>query len=132
MKRRGMSPPVVVKDSQMSLSVMFDVPPQGDANIGESDHRQLVNLKENIHRRLHSPVTLSMRPHRVGLLNCLSLHLSDSTGATLDLLITIAGNTVWPEDHEYARGVRWYINVADATDMMWLLKLLDVDRAPGA
>ncbi|WJV56233.1 hypothetical protein PCO85_22905 (plasmid) [Prodigiosinella aquatilis] len=41
-------------------------------------------------------------------------------------MITLAGNTVWPDDNEYARGARWYINVPDATDMMWLLKSLDV------
>ncbi|MCB5303571.1 hypothetical protein [Yersinia bercovieri] len=129
MRRRGMFPPSVVNDSEMRLAVMFDVPPQGDARIGESDHRQLMKLRENIRRRLPAPLTLSLRPHRVGLLNCLSLHLSDRAGATLDLLITLTGNTVWPDDNEYARGVRWYINVPDATDMMWLLKSLDIDGA---
>ncbi|AUH01879.1 hypothetical protein CWC46_19975 [Prodigiosinella confusarubida] len=126
MRRRGMSPPTVVNDNEMSLAVMFDVPPQGDAYIGESDHRQLMKLKDNIRRRLHSPMTLSIRPHRVGMLNCLSIHLGGKAGTTLDLLITLAGNTVWPDDNEYARGARWYINVPDATDMMWLLKSLDV------
>lgn len=126
MRRLGMLPPAVVKDNEVSLAVMFDVPPQGEARIGVTDHGQLMTLCDHIRTRLQSPVLLSMRPHRVGSLNCVSVHLKDNTGATLDLLITITGNTVWPDDNEYVRGARWYINVADATDMMWLLKSLDV------
>ncbi len=51
MRRRGMAPPTVVKDSEMSLAVVFDVPPLGDAHIGESDHRQLGKLQDNIRQR---------------------------------------------------------------------------------
>ena len=125
MRRLGMLPPSVVNDNEVSLAVMFDVPPQGEARIGVTDHGQLMTLCDQIGKRLQSPSLLSMRPHRVGLLNCVSVHLKDNTRATLDLLITITGNTAWPDDNEYARGVRWYINVVDATDMMWLLKSLD-------
>lgn len=125
MRRLGMLPPTVVNDNEVSLAVMFDVPPQGEARIGVTDHGQLMTLCDHIRKRLQSPALLSMRPHRVGSLNCLSVHLKDNAGGTLDLLVTITGNTVWPDHNEYARGARWYINVADATDMMWLLKSLD-------
>ncbi|MBU9839289.1 hypothetical protein J1780_04895 [Rahnella aceris] len=126
MRRLGMLPPAVVNDNEVSLAVMFDVPPQGEARIGVTDHGQLMTLCGHIRKRLQTPALLSMRPHRVGSLNCVSVHLKDNAGATLDLLITITGSTVWPDDNEYVRGARWYINVADATDMMWLLKSLDV------
>lgn len=33
MRRLGMLPPAVVKDNEVSLAVMFDVPPQGEARI---------------------------------------------------------------------------------------------------
>ncbi|HEY3592202.1 MAG TPA: hypothetical protein VGL07_19360 [Buttiauxella sp.] len=120
-----MLPPIVVSDNKVSLAVMFDVPPQGEARIGLTDNGQLMTLCDHIRKRLLQPALLSMRPHRVGSLNCVSVHLNNNAGATLDLLITITGNTVWPDDNEYARGARWYLNVADATDMMWLLKSLD-------
>lgn len=53
------------------------------------------------------------------------MHLSDSESNTLDLLITLTGNTVWPDEEEYAQGTRWYINLPDATDMLWLLKSIE-------
>jgi hypothetical protein len=82
-------------------------------------------LCTEICRRLQQPVILSVLPHRVGSKNCLSVHLSDCESKTLDLLITLTGNTVWPDDEEYARGARWYINLPDATDMLWLLKSIE-------
>jgi len=68
---------------------------------------------------LQHPAILSSRPHRVGTHNCLSIHLSDHAGKTLDLLITLTGNTIWPDKEEYATGARWYSNLPDATDMLW-------------
>ena len=125
MRRLSMSPPKVVKNNEVNPAVVFDVPPQGGAYIGESDHRQVNKLCSEICRRLQQPVILSVLPHRVGTKNCLSVHLSDRENKTLDLLITITGNTVWPDDEEYARGARWYINLPDATDMLWLLKSIE-------
>jgi|SRR5471030_1927726 len=95
MRRLVMSSPKVVNDNEVSLAVVFDVPPQGEAHIGESDHRQVKKLCDEV-RRLQHPVMLSSRPHRVGTRNSLSIHLSDHAGKTLDLLITLTGNTVWP------------------------------------
>ncbi|NDL64260.1 hypothetical protein [Acerihabitans arboris] len=125
MRRLVMSSPKVVNDNEVSLAVVFDVPPQGEAHIGESDHRQVTRLCDEVCRRLQHPIIVSVRPHRVGMRNCLSVHLSDHAGKALDLLITLTGNTVWPDDEEYARGARWYINLPDATDMLWLLKALE-------
>ncbi len=125
MRRLTMSPPKVVKDNEVNPAVVFDVPPQGDAYIGKSDHRQVSKLCAEVSRRLQHPVTLSVLPHRVGTQSCLSVHLSDSKSHTLDLLITLTGNTVWPDKEEYARGARWYINLPDATDMLWLLKSIE-------
>ncbi|MDR3430748.1 MAG: hypothetical protein P4L95_02380 [Rouxiella aceris] len=126
MRRVKMSQPKVVKDNEVSPFVMFDVHPQGEAHIGESDHLHLVKLCEKVRTRLTPPLAMSMRPHRVGMRNCLSLHLSNNIGVTLDLLITLTGNTVWPDDNEYAKGTRWYVNLTDATDMMWFLKTLEL------
>ncbi|WP_409160590.1 hypothetical protein [Pectobacterium sp. B2J-2] len=125
MKRLTMSKPEVVTDREIPLSVLFDVPPQGVARIGEGDAGKLARLGDEVRKRLSCPAQLSVLPHRVGNRCCVSVHVSDLAGKTLDLLITVAGNTLWPDDNEYARGVRWYINVSDATDMMWLLKSIE-------
>ncbi|UUE35793.1 hypothetical protein L0Y23_18425 [Pectobacterium aroidearum] len=125
MRRLTMSKPEVVPDNALPFSVLFDVPPQGVARIGEGDASQLAKLGDEVRKRLVCPAQLSVLPHRVGNRCCVSVHISDPTGKALDLLITVAGNTVWPDDNEYARGVRWYINVSDATDMMWLLKAIE-------
>lgn len=125
MRRLEMSVPQIVKDNEINPAVVFDVPPQGGARIGESDQLQLNKLCDRVLKRLQQPVIVSIRPHRVGVRNCLSIHMGDNEGKGLDLLITLTGNTVWPDEDEYARGARWYINLPDATDMMWTLKTLE-------
>jgi len=125
MRRLDMSEPKVVQDNEINPAVVFDVPPQGIARIGESDQLQLRKLCDRVLQRLQHPVIVSIRPHRVGIRNCVAIHMSDSEGKGLDLLITLTGNTVWPDEEEYSRGARWYINLPDATDMMWMLKTLE-------
>lgn len=125
MKKLIMESPSVVPDRALIATVIFTVPPQGLASIGQSDSVALAQLQDEILRRLDKPVLLSAYPHRMGRRSCLAVHLNDARGGMLDILITVTGNTLWPGDAEFRTGIRWNICVPDATDMLWVLKEID-------
>lgn len=129
MKKLTMVPPMVVPDKALIASVIFTVPPQGMASIGQSDSLSLQQLQREIHHRLEQPVLLTVYPHRVGRRSCLAVQLTDGREEKLDILITVTGNTIWPGEADFQNGVRWNICVPDATDMLWLLK--EIDRVTG-
>ncbi|BDG86416.1 hypothetical protein GL381_07785 [Salmonella enterica] len=125
MKKLIMAAPKVVPDKALLATVIFTVPPAGSASVGMADSAALIQLQGEIVKRLEHPVLLSVYPHRVGRRSCLAVHLSDVHEKTLDILITVTGNTLWPGEQEYRSGLRWNICVPDATDMMWVLKEID-------
>lgn len=129
MKALTMAQPVVVPDKPLLASFIFTVPPQGDAMVGRTDSQALIRLKDEIIKRLETPVLLSIYPHRVGKRSCLAVLLTDAREKVLNILITVTGNTLWPDDRDYQEGVRWPVCVPDATDMLWVLK--EIDRAAG-
>lgn len=129
MKKLTMTPPMVLPDKALIASVIFTVPPQGGASIGQSDRQSLEQLQGEILNRLEQPVLLSAYPHRVGRRSCVAVHLADVHDKTLDILITVTGNTLWPGEAEFRTGLRWNICVPDATDMLWMLK--EIDRVTG-
>lgn len=132
MKKLTMAPPMVVPDKALIASVIFTVPPTGQASIGTADGESLKQVQGEIVRRLEHPVLLSVYPHRVGRRSCVAVHLSDVHEKTLDILITVTGNTLWPGEQEYRSSLRWNICVPDATDMLWVLKEIDrVTSQPG-
>ncbi len=116
---------VVVPDSDIAPSVMFDVPPQGGARIGEHEHRELSRLQAEVKKRLTLPIAASILPHRIGRSNSISVHLSDPLENTLDILVTVTGNISWPDDQDYQHGMRWYISIPDTVDALWLLSRLE-------
>lgn len=65
MKKLTMAPPVIVADKALIASVIFTVPPQGTASIGQSDSVSLEILQREITSRLDKPVLISVFPHRV-------------------------------------------------------------------
>ncbi|ABX70662.1 hypothetical protein ICQ89_001746 [Salmonella enterica] len=125
MKKLTMATPIVVPDKAFIASVIFTVPPQGSASVGVADSESIKHLQGEIVKRLEQPVLLSVYPHRVGRRSCVAVHLSDVHEKTLDILITVTGNTLWPAEQEYRSGIRWNICVPDATDMLWVLKEID-------
>nr|WP_310615739.1 hypothetical protein [Pantoea cypripedii] len=129
MKKLTMAPPVVVPDKALIASVIFTVPPQGKASIGQSDSVSLETLQREITNRLERPVLLSVYPHRIGRRSCVAVHLTDVNEKALDILITVTGNALWPNESEFRSGLRWNICVPDATDLLWMLK--EIDRAAG-
>ncbi|PTA87247.1 hypothetical protein CWM66_27265 [Kosakonia sp. H7A] len=129
MKKLTMAPPMVVADKALIASVIFTVPPQGMASIGQSDSASLDTLLREILKRLETPFLLSVYPHRVGRRSCVAVHLTDENEKKLDILITVTGNTLWPGEAEFRNGLRWNVCVPDATDLLWVLK--EIDRVTG-
>ena len=77
MKKLTMARPMVVADKALIASVIFTVPPQGMASIGQSDSVSLDTLLREIQKRLKTPFLLSVYPHRVGRRSCVAVHLTD-------------------------------------------------------
>ncbi|MGC0788660.1 hypothetical protein [Pantoea agglomerans] len=130
MKKLTMAPPRVVQDKALVATVIFTVPPLGQASVGETDNLAILRLREEICQRLEHPLLVSVYPHRVGRRSCTAVRLSGANNKALDILITVTGNTQWPADGDYKTGIRWNICVPDATDMLWVLK--EIDRATEA
>ncbi|MFJ5162303.1 hypothetical protein ACIP6T_24395 [Pantoea sp. NPDC088449] len=80
---------------------------------------RLAALKNALRSRLKPPVTITGNPHRIGKSNCVSVHLEDSRGKRADILLTQVGRAGLPLDHEFD-SPRWYVNVPDAADMIFV------------
>lgn len=99
---------------------LFTLPPQGVATLSEADARRLETFCAAIRDRLLGPVQLTAHPHRIGSRTSVALHLEGHLGRCIDVLITVAGNTLWPQQDEYSHP-RWYVTVPDAADVVYLL-----------
>ncbi|MGP3169984.1 hypothetical protein [Serratia ureilytica] len=53
----------------------------------------------------------------------MALHLEGRLGRCIDVLITVAGNTLWSQSELYSHP-RWYVTVPDAADVVYLLLYL--------
>ncbi|MCX8966325.1 acetyltransferase [Erwinia psidii] len=101
-------------------SSLFTLPPQGVVTFRETDAQALKDFCQAIGDRLSGPITLTAHPHRIGGHTSVALHLKDRLGRCIDVLVTMSGNTLWPQPEEYDHP-RWYITVPDAADMVYLL-----------
>ncbi|HGM5813776.1 acetyltransferase [Serratia ureilytica] len=101
-------------------SSLFTLPPQGMVTLNETDALALETFCAAIRDRLLGPATLTAHPHRIGRRTSVALHLEGRLGRCIDVLITVAGNTLWPQPDEYSHP-RWYVTVPDAADMVYLL-----------
>ncbi|EFS9644036.1 DUF2976 domain-containing protein [Salmonella enterica] len=55
---------------------------------------------------------------------CVAMTLESESGR-MDLLITVNGRTLFPEEGEYTCAPRWYIDVVDAVDAVYLMLTLN-------
>lgn len=99
---------------------LFTLPPQGGATLSETDAQGLDTFCAAIRDRLSGPVRLTVHPHRIGSRTSVALHFEGCLGRCIDVLITVAGNTLWPQPDEYGHP-RWYVTVPDAADVVYLL-----------
>lgn len=111
----------VVDGNISSTGVLFDAPPQGNPRISQCHHAQLEELCRQIRQRVGEKATFTYLPHRVAGHNCLAVQVEGKSG-TVNLLLTATGSQRWPVAEDYEHGVRWYINVTDAVDVVYLAR----------
>jgi len=70
--------------------------------------------------RLGEKATFTYSPHRVTGHNCLAVQVMGKSG-TVNLLLTVTGSLRWPVTEDYEHAPRWYINVPDAVDVVYLM-----------
>ncbi len=58
---------------------------------------------------------MTCHPHRVGLSSSVAIYLEGKLKQAVNILITVTGQTSWPQEEEYAHP-RWYITVPDSAD----------------
>lgn len=113
----------VVDGNISNTSVLFDAPPQGNPRISQCHHAQLAELCRQIRQRVGEKVTFTYSPHRVAGHNCLAVQVEGKAG-TVNLLLAVTGSLRWPAMDDYEHGVRWYINMPDAVDVVFLVRML--------
>ncbi|HBR1488331.1 TPA: hypothetical protein L9L82_004080 [Klebsiella quasipneumoniae subsp. similipneumoniae] len=110
----------VVDGNISSTGALFDAPPQGNPRISQHHHAQLAELCRQIRQQVGEKAIFTYSPHRVAGHNCLAAQVEGKTG-TVNLLLTVNGSLRWPAMDDYVHGVRWYINVPDAVDVVYFL-----------
>lgn len=110
----------VVDGNISSTGALFDAPPQGNPRISQHHHAQLTELCRQIRQRVGEKATFTYSPHRVAGHNCLAVQVEGKTG-TVNLLLTVTGSLRWPVAEDYEHAPRWYINVPDAVDVVYLM-----------
>ncbi|WP_422528785.1 hypothetical protein [Serratia fonticola] len=56
--------------------------------------------------------------------SCVAVKLAGADGS-VNLLLTITGTLRWPTAQDYAQAPRWYINLPDAVDAVYLVTQLE-------
>ena len=110
----------VVDGNISSTGALFYAPPQGNPRISQHHHAQLTELCRQIRQRVGEKATFTYSPHRVAGHNCLAVQVEGKTG-TVNLLLTVTGSLRWPVAEDYEHAPRWYINVPDAVDVVYLM-----------
>lgn len=104
---------------------LLGLPPQGKACIRPEHDVDMRSLSSHIQQSLGENYSGICHPQRIGHRACLAIHLENLRGKKLDILITISGKTALPAEDSYVNP-RWYIDVADAADAiylaLWLIK----------
>lgn len=113
---------IIAGDGQEG-GVLFEAPPQGNPRISEAHAGQLVELCDHIRVRTKTVVSITCSPHRVGHHSCVAVKLAGADGC-VNLLLTITGTLRWPTEQDYAQAPRWYINLSDAVDAVYLVTQL--------
>lgn len=104
--------------------VLFEAPPQGNPRISEAHAVQLAELCEQIQMRAQPVVSITCSPHRVGHHSCVAVKFAGADDS-VNLLLTITGTLRWPTAQDYAQAPRWYINLPDAVDAVYLVTQLE-------
>ncbi|EAO2672797.1 hypothetical protein E2U79_17680 [Salmonella enterica] len=104
--------------------VLFDSLPQSAPVTGRAQAVLLRQLINHLRARLSGVVNITCHPHRIGHRGSVAMTLEGESGR-VDLLITVNGRTLFPEEEEYTSAPRWYIDVVDAVDAVYLMLTLN-------
>ncbi|EDW0699442.1 hypothetical protein NAK90_002028 [Salmonella enterica] len=104
--------------------VLFDSLPQSAPVTGRAQAVLLRQLIKHLRARLSGVVNITCHPHRIGHRGSVAMTLEGESGR-VDLLITVNGRTLFPEEEEYTSAPRWYIDVVDAVDAVYLMLTLN-------
>lgn len=113
----------IVAGKGNDVGVLFEAPPQGNPRISEAHAGELAVLCEQIRLRIQTAESITCSPHRVGHQSCVAVQLAGA-GASVNLLLTFTGTLRWPTSQDYAQAPRWYINLPDAVDAVYLVMQL--------
>ena len=103
--------------------VVFFLPPQGKPGGTEITQPHLLRLRSHLNRRLGKLRRVVCQPQRVGMNSSVAVTLEGDTGKVY-LLVSVGGHECWPSEEEYTH-LRWYIQVVDAADLLYLLLWLN-------
>lgn len=119
------TPTIQTESGHFPFPMIFSLKPQGEAGISLKDDGELQHLRGAIRKRLPMQCNVTCHPHRVGPRSAVALHFDggQGIGPCVDILITVAGTTSWPEPDDYNHP-RWYISVPDAVDVVYLVLYL--------
>lgn len=109
--------PVVTEEN--GHGALFDITPQPAPVIPSTLQTEWEQLQSALRTRLTGEVTMTCHPHRIGHRGCVSLCFQGEQGRT-DVLITVSGRAQFPQKEDYL-SPRWYIDVADMVDAMYLV-----------
>ncbi|EAA7243659.1 hypothetical protein FNH63_11510 [Salmonella enterica subsp. salamae] len=98
---------------------LLGLPPQGKAWIRKEHDEDMSRLTSHIQGALGNTYRGVCHPQRIGHRACLAIHLENLRGKKLDILITVSGKTALPAEESYVNP-RWYIDVADSADALYL------------
>lgn len=103
--------------------LLFDSLPQSAPVTGQRYSVLLQQLTDQLRARLSGQVNIICHPHRIGHRGSVAMTLEGETGR-VDLLITVNGRTLFPEEGDYS-APRWYIDVVDMVDAVYLMLTLN-------
>ncbi|ENT4838965.1 hypothetical protein ACFFXQ_000728 [Salmonella enterica] len=119
MSRLVLKYPDPVVTGENGHGALFDIPPQSAPVIQSTLQTEWEQLQSALRTRLTGEVTMTCHPHRIGHRGCVSLCFQGEQGRT-DVLITVSGRAQFPQKEDYL-SPRWYIDVADMVDALYLV-----------
>ncbi|ECE7751415.1 hypothetical protein EUW85_19200 [Salmonella enterica subsp. enterica serovar Ngili] len=129
MSRLVLKYPEPIVSGEQGHDMLFDIPPQSAPVIASGLQLSCQTLKTQLHARLAGEMTMTCHPHRIGHRGCVSLRFQGETGR-IDMLITVSGRAQFPQEEDY-QAPRWYIDVADMVDALYLVLWLGKEEPGG-
>ncbi|EAM2983596.1 hypothetical protein QL467_002259 [Salmonella enterica] len=119
MSRLVLKYPDPVVTGENGHGMLFDIPPQSAPVLPLTLQAEWNQLQSALRSRLKGEVMMTCHPHRIGHRGCVALCFQGEQGR-IDVLITVSGRAQFPQEEDYL-APRWYIDVADMVDALYLV-----------